>query len=301
MTEFPSRPIVVACPSFNETSGGTIVLHTLVQRLRELGADAYAMPWTKSYSAALPKWLRTAKRLNQWRKKRPFLTHPSMNIPIASPDIAREAIAVYPEIATGNPFGSPHVVRWLLHKPGYFGKDASLEEADLIFFYQHAFKENVPNIDPDNLLRVRWLRTDVYFDKGLARSGSCRMKRKGSLKGPNAVPSPDSSFALDGLSHEEIAKVFNETEVFYCHDAYTLYLGYAALCGCIPVVVPEQGVSSEAWRSKYAFKSGIAYGEEELEWAKATRNQLLDTIANQQLEESRNVVQFVEKLYDKFG
>ena len=299
--KLPSNPIVVACPSFDETSGGAIVLHMLVHRLRELGAEAYAFPWTKTYPASMPSWLRLAKTLNRRRKKKPFQTHPSMNVPIAPPEITREAIAVYPEIVTGNPLGAQKVVRWLLHKPGFFGKGDDLSSGDLIFFYQEAFANGLADIDRENLLRVRWIRSDVYFDKGHTRSGSCRMKRKGSLKGTNAVPSPDLAIPLDGLTHVEIAKIFNETEVFYCHDPYTMYFYYAALCGCVPVVLPEENLTRDAWRSSYALKSGVAYGEDELNWAKQTRNELLASVERQQFEETLSVAQFLRKLREGFG
>lgn len=299
--QLPTRPIVVACPKFRETSGGAIVLHMLVHRLRELGAEAYALPVEGKYPKTLPTWLRLVKSLNKQRRRGRFKTHPSMDVPLATPEIAAQAIAVYPEIVSGNPFGSPHVVRWLLHKPGYFKSGVDLSGSDLIFFYQEAFAEGVPWIDPDNLLRVRWIRDDVYFDRGLPRSGSCRMKRKGSLKGTNAVPEPDTAIPLDGRSHEEIADVFNRTEVFFCHDPYTMYVYYAALCGCVPVVLPEPELDRDTWRSAFELKFGVAYGEDEIGWARETRDRLISDMKHAQEDELGNVGEFLEKIRSKFG
>jgi hypothetical protein len=273
----------------------------LVHRLRELGAEAYAFPMEGIYPNTMPRWLRMVKSLNRRRRRGSFKTHPSMDVPLAKYEIASESIAVYPEIVSGNLFGSPHVVRWLLHKPGFFNSEIDLSDSDLIFFFQEAFAEGIPGVDPDNLLRVRWIRDDVYFDRGLPREGSCRMKRKGSLKGTNAVPEPDAAIPLDGLSHEEIAGIFNRTEIFYCHDPYTMYVYYAALCGCVPVVLPEPGLKRDAWRSAFELKSGVAYGEDEIDWARETRDRLIAEMKRAQKDELRNVGKFLEKLCSEFG
>lgn len=192
----PSHPIVVHCPSFEENSGGAIVLHYLVDRLRAYGVEAYAWPLVKhnnhdadikQYGADIPGWWRKLRILNQKRRrirkeKRAeynFVTHPSMNVPVASESILRRSIAVYPEIVSGNPLGAPYIVRWLLHRPDFFGAGLDLDLNEIVFYYQKAFKEGVPWVDPDNMLCIRWIRDDVYYDRKLGgRSGSCRMIRK---------------------------------------------------------------------------------------------------------------------------
>ncbi len=302
--ERPTRPILVVCPDFDEHSGGAIALHMLVHKLREQGVEAFAIPIPpKTYPKSMPIWLRWVKKLNQKRRKRRhrFLTHPTMNVPVGNASMAKTAIVVYPETIRGNPFGAPRVVRWLLHKPDFFGVPFEVSKDDLVFFYQDAFREGLSEIDDDNLLMVRWLRTDIYSNTGGTRSGSCRMKRKGSLVGMNAVPDIDESIPLDGLSHEQIADSFNKTDIFFCHDAYTIYLYYAALCGCVPVVVPENGTNGYDWRKNYALKWGVAYGCEEIEWAKKTRERLLQSVSEQQKSELIYLNRFLQKLYRRFG
>ena len=98
------------------------------------------------------------------------------------------------------------------------------------------------------------------------------------------------------MSHEETADVFNTTATFYCHDLYTLYAYYAALCGCTPVIVPRPGLSSEEWRASFELKHGVAYGVDEIEWANETRDQLLADLAASKTKELKDVADFAAKL-----
>jgi hypothetical protein len=231
-----------------------------------------------------------------------LLTHPSMDVPVAPARLLRKAVAVYPEIVSGNPLGAPHVVRWLLNRPGFFGHPVDFGPNELMFFYQEAFRADLPGIDPDNLLRVRWLRTDIYTDRGLpGRQGACRMIRKGARTGLAAVPENDPAIRLDGKSHSQIADIFNRTDVFYCHDPYTMYCYYAALCGCVPVVLPQPGLNANDWRAAFEMKRGVAYGEEEVNWAAATRADLLADMQAAIATEDSNVLAFAQKVRAAFG
>ena len=302
------KPIVVNTSPFDETSGGSIVLHYLVDRLRNIGIDAYVYPTL--YLDEYPKWPRLAPKtrltifLRNFVRRRMmikrFRTHPSMNTPIAPKRILRDSIAVYPETISGNPLNANHVVRWLLHKPGFFKKDVFFGSDELTYFYQQAFRDGHEWVDPDNLLRVRWVRDDIYFDKGLTeRKGACRLIRKGTITGSTA-PEDDDAIIVDAMSHEEKAEIFNHCKFFYCHDPYTMYCYYAALCGCTPIVVPQPNLSREDWRSTYPFKHGIAYGIEEAQWASDTRDELLKEFAAQKKLEDEILKNFVKKLDAKF-
>jgi hypothetical protein len=302
------KPIVVNAPSFDETGGGSIALHYLVDRLRNIGLDAYVYPIL--FLDEYPKWpgLRPAARLmiflRNLRRRMMltmrFRTHPSMDTPIASKKMLRNSVAVYPEIVSGNPLRAKYVVRWLLHRPGFLKKNVIFGSDEFTFFFQDAFREGHEWVDPDNLLRVRWVRDDIYFNRGFPeRSGACRLIRKGKLSG-SLAPAEDDAIIIDDMSHEEKAEIFNRCKFLYCHDPYTMYCLYAALCGCIPVVIPQPDLSKEDWRSTYPFKHGIAYGIEEAQWAADTRNELLEELAAQQSLEDEMLRNFASKLEAKF-
>lgn len=302
------KPIVINTPTFDEKNGGAIALHYLVDRLRNMGIDAYVYPMF--ILDKYPKWTRLELRtrlkifcrnsLRRINRIKPFRTHPSMNTPVASKTILADSITVYPEIVSGNPLKARHVVRWLLHKPGFFRKDIYFGANELTFFYQDAFRAGYDWVDPDNLLRLRWIRDDIYFDKGNAkRQGACRLIRKGQATAAE-VPGDDDAIVIDGMSHEETAEIFNSCKYLYCHDPYTMYSLYAAVCGCIPIVIPEPGLSRVEWRATYPFKHGIAYGMEEAGWAAETRDGLLKELAAQQLLEDEMLRSFVKKIDDKY-
>ena len=303
------KQIVVQTPSFDETSGGAIVLHYLVDRLRNLGFDAYVYPIL--VLEEYPEWpdLSPVRRIITFIKNikrrlvlvKKFAQSPSMDTPLASKDILRDAVIVYPEIISGNPLNSNYVVRWLLHKPGFFNKHVVFERDELTFFFQHDFRDGCEWVDPENMLSISWVRDDVYFNQGLTkRSGACRLIRKGNFPGLE-VPDDDEAIILDGMSHIEMAQIFNRTKFLFCHDPYTMYCYYAVLCGCVPIIVPYDGLSKEEWRSTALFKYGIAYGLDEAEWAEKTRSKLIDEFSELKSTEDEMIKKFLEKISSHFS
>lgn len=298
-----SRPIVVQTTNFNENSGGSIVLHYLVHSLRKLGVEAYVSPNLKEKSIFYPTLIKSIHdkiQYNNFKKKTPSFK--TMDTPIAPKNIISESIIIYPEIVRGNPLQSNRVVRWLLNKPGFFnGVTYEHNPKEEVFFYQYAFIDGLREIPKDNLLQVRWLRDDIYKNRNTSnRAGSCRMIRKGRKLSGIKIPTKDNAIRLDGKSHIEIAEIFNKTEIFFCHDPYTMYCYYAARCGCVPVVVPQMGLSRKKWRDGFEIKNGVAYGEDEIDWAKATRSALMSDMKNAKLEETKQLKVFLSKIRCRF-
>lgn len=310
-------PIVIWASDFDENSGGSIVLHTLAHRLRQAGQDAFVWNARSQKIAMRRRKLGTRLfALYQWNRRRrarrrgddeqrysgKVVCHPTMPVPTYETPWKTNCIAVYPEIIAGNPLGADHVVRWLLHRPGFHASNVSFGADELTFFYQPAFAEGLGNVPAENLLQVRWLRTDVYQDLRLAeRQGTCRMVRKGGDTFTPEIAMGDAAPLLDGLKHEEIAEVFNRCTYFYSHDPYTMYLYYAALCGCIPVVVPQPGLEAETWRAGFELKRGVAYGDREIPFAVETREGLLEDMAAAQAREMHGVCDFIRKIKLQYG
>jgi hypothetical protein len=303
------KQIVVQAPSFDETSGGAIVLHYLVDRLRSLGFDAYVYPilgldeypeWPDfSPVKRIVTFIKNTKRRLVLIKK--FKQSPLMDTPLASKEILRDAVIVYPEIISGNPLNSKYVVRWLLHKPGFFYKHVVFGSDELTFFFQHDFRDGCEWVDPENMLNINWVRDDIYFNQGLTkRTGACRLIRKGNFSGLEEGYD-DEAIILDGMSHLEMAQIFNRTKFLFCHDPYTMYCYYAVLCGCVPIIVPFDGLSKEDWRSTALFKHGIAYGMDEAEWAEKTRGKLIDEFSAIQSMEDEMIKRFAEKISSRFS
>lgn len=302
------KKIIISAPSFNEDSGGIIVLHYLVHRLRKLGVDAYIYPmlaledypiWRnglrRQFLLALFKNI--ARRILLHRR---FKMCSEMDTPVASKRWLQNSVIVYPEITSGNPLKSKNVVRWLLNKPGFFNQSAVFGEDELTFFYQHDFRENCDWVDPDNMLTLSWVRDDIYFDQGLKdRRGACRLLRKGSFLSSQQSPN-DDAIIIDGMTHQEKAQIFNKTKYLFCHDAHTMYLYYAALCGCIPIIIPAEGTSGDQIKATAMFKNGIAYNLDEVDFAARTRNELFSEFSDLQSAEDEMILRFVEKIKHHF-
>ena len=284
---------VIWAPSFDNNCGGVILLHLLCQRLNELGYEAQVRPGKRRSN-----WLTLDPRrlvdevIYFVRGLRKFSTGPFGNRLASRADLG-DAIVVYPETVAGNPLSAPHVVRWFLHRPGYHTGKTNYGRDELYFYIAAAF--NDPEINPywENKLVLQWVNP-VYSDPGdVTRHGSCYMMRHE----PNRVPSHNlqDSVCIDGLSHEEVAQIFKRTERFYSYDPYTFYLWYAAICGCIPIVVPLPGVSKGEWQVTEGDRLGLAYGEEDIEWAIATRDKLLRKLDEKRAAEDEMVKAFAEK------
>ena len=282
---------------YNENIGGVVVLHKLASMLREMGHVVFIWPEPKpsiNELKTLHGWVRLAK----WTKflvgnvlKRRDIISPYFIQTAKNKDI-NDAVVIYPEIVAGNPLNARCVIRWLLNKPGVMSGVKEFGSEDLFFYYHKHFNDWQLNPHEDRHLNVLELKQDIYrkINEG-DRDGQCYMVRKGKNRslGYHDV----SAFKVDDLSHEELAKVFNEYKYFICYDLYTMYCRYAVMCGCIPVVVPQEGLSKEEWRPEVENRYGIAYGWEGVPWAVETRGKLLDNLAEAETRGVDSIKRFV--------
>jgi len=273
---------IIWTPVYRDNSGGIIVLHKLASILREMGHVALIWPQPK------PSWnqlgtLRGWVKLAKWTK---FLAGNSLKsrdisspykLQVAKNQDLEDAIVIYPEIVAGNPLKVNRVVRWLLNKPGAISGKIDFGKQDLFFYYHKHFNDWQINPHEDRHLNVLELMSDVYrkINDG-EREGQCYMIRKGRNR---VLDYHDiGSTKVDGLSHQQLAKIFNECKYFVCYDLYTMYCRYAAMCGCVPIVVPQEGLSKEEWRPEVENRYGIAYGWGDISWAVETRSKLLESL-----------------------
>jgi hypothetical protein len=265
----------------------------LCHRLNEAGETAALWP-----SARPRVRLRSPLTILRWfkhaltRRERGFSRGPFPNR-LARPRDIEAAIVVYPEIVDGNPLAGKRVVRWFLHKPGYLTGSVNYGKDDLFFYFIESF--NDPSINPHsaNRLALRWIH-DAYFDRGtMRREASCYLLRKGA--GRPLVHDLTGSIQIDSLSHQEKAEQFNTKRRFYSYDLYTMYSVYAALCGCISIVVPEPGLSRDDWLRDELLCNGVAYGEEDIPRALATRDALISQLTGGRADEDRMLADFIAK------
>jgi hypothetical protein len=293
------RKFIIFAYPFDETSGGAIALHLLCRRLNEIGETA--LLWDSARPSPGEGWRARAvyRRLRYALRnaRRPFAN--AFGCPMARAADLPGAILVYPEVVEGNPLGGAHVVRWLLHRPGFHTGQAVFGPDDLFFFYQEAFNDPRYNKDRCNRLTLTSVNEVYRCRNSGERSGSAYLLRKG--KGRPLVHDPADAILVDALSHAEKAEVFNQVRILYSYDLYTLYSIYAALCGCISVVVPQPGLPKEKWIPDERDRYGMAYGEEEIDWAIATRDKLVARLASVEAEQEGMLRSFVVKCVAAFG
>ena len=189
--------------------------------------------------------------------------------------------------------GGRHVVRWLLHRPGFHTGVIDYGPDDLFFAYQPVFNDSAVTRGQSNVLTITYVLDRIYRQVNFgARSGSCTILRKG--KGRPMVHDLAGSIVVDDLSHEEIARVFNAVEVCWSYDLYTMYAVYAALCGCKVITVPEPGVPKEVWQPVPELRYGIAYGADDLAEAERTRPLLAAYFQGKQAENAARVREFAD-------
>lgn len=294
---------IIVTPGYDDNAGGIVVLHQLCDRLNHLGYKAYLWPFFKP-ALVFPHPFKTIYLFFRYFRKSikyGFKKNPKLNTPTASYQDLKDAVVVYPEVIVGDPLKAKNVVRWLLHKPGFNnGGKIDFGLNDLFFYYDKAFDDSRYNKFPENHLHIVSQRSDVYnVTNNSTRKGSCYLLRKGYKR--ELVHDITATRLVDGLSHEETAIVFNEVEYCISYDTHTMYNVYAVMCGCIPIVVPEEGVSKEQWQPNEENRYGIAYGFDDIEYALQTRSMLLQYIEKQERQSNESVRYFVEKCKSYFN
>ncbi|MDZ7952158.1 glycosyltransferase [Nostoc sp. DedQUE09] len=198
-------------------------------------------------------------------------------------DLNENTIVVYPEIILGNPLNAKYVVRWILCELGIhcpsdiyttWGKDD--------FVYHYCTYNPQKDVRHYNLLSPLYT-SPALKNHGKSRDGYCHIIRKGhKFHKPLKYIHPSNSLFLDdNLSQEILIEIFNRKEYLISYDPYSYICVMAALCGCIPIIVPITGTTKEEWfkslstsvileQSGQCELKGIAYGFEEVEYARNT-------------------------------
>lgn len=300
--------------------GGAIVLHALCKYLSDLGCD------TKIFYCGLT-YYNKEKPLQFWAKwlvdtaidtAKLFLSRFIKNERIFSgyihppvrgcrrkylPWVDDDTIVVYPESIFGNFLHAKNVVRWLLYHNQFQENSAeAFGENDLFICYREVF--NDPKLNPScRKVTISYFDLETYrqFHFG-ERKGKCYVIRKGHDR-PD-LPKEFDGIIVDKLSEKEKVNVFNHCEYCICYDTQTAYSSIAALCGCISVIVPEEGKTIEDYLSADEESFGVALGfsEEEISYAIQTRHKVKEEFEaeNQKSkEEAREFLRICESYFEK--
>lgn len=259
----------------NNASGGILALHKLAHLLGNFEENSYITVPTYADSSA--KYLPYEEVLKLDFNKTMF---------------------IYPEVIVGNPYNAPNVTRWVLNTPGVMGGDGVFNDSDLIYKYWNYFKA------PDESkvlgeLRCFDLKLNQFTNKNFPRTGECFLIKKGSrMKEIINQHSPDALSLDNYVNDEYLSYVFNLKEKFISYDVMTYHSIQAALCGCISVVIPDPGVSKKEWMDKCPLnKYGVAYGLEDVNWAKSTLSLVRNHLLNLEQESFTLIKNYISKCY----
>lgn len=262
---------VIWSPPFSINSGGILCLHYLCHLLNKLYFDAYIY----------------------YRNNTSYVNHYGLDINIWPNNhiLDDKTIVIYPEIVDNNPLNGKNIVRWLLHKPGFWTGRVNYGSDDLIVAYGKHMGGGLYTITDQQLLNIVYIMNNIYSNLDLPRKNVCFSVRKCKKYSKSH---PENSICIDGKSHEEINHIFNICHTFISYDTYSYYSVYASLCGCDSVIIPEHGVSKEQWRPDIKDTYGLAYGFDDIEYARSTRNLLIDDINNRKKNDMNTVKKFTE-------
>jgi hypothetical protein len=288
---------VIVSPPYHPNNGGSMVLYYLCKLLNDQGhkAKIFLQFSTKDFTINFRYFLRLLKfkilsiivkkvKSYKWMI---YKQSPIKASTLLIPVINKRTIVIYPEIISGNPLKAFNVVRWLLYKPGFFTGKINFGKNDLFFCYDELYNDEMLN-PSKNTMKIIYFK-EIYKQTNFEpRRGKCYIIRKG--KGRNDLPNTFDGPIIDKLSDEEIVEIFNKCEYCISYDQHTMYTSYAAICGCIPIIIPIDGVK-EKRQSNY----GHAYGfdTEEIQHAKETRTDLVMELKRMEMENVNQIKNFV--------
>lgn len=311
---------VIVTPSCD--NGGCLVLHALCKYLTDLGECArvfYFDNYKYDESKRLQFWIHwllyqikvTIKQIVVFflgeKSKRFFIHVPKCKYRRKIlPFVDDNTVVVYNEKVFGNPLHAKNIVRWLLLYNAYYKQEGDkrigYDKNDLFFAYREVFNDYTLNPEK-RLLSVSYFDLDLYKRTNYGdRSGKCYILRKGAWR--SDVPKNIDGIVIDDLPEKEKVEVFNKCEYCISYDTQTSYSQIAAMCGCISIVVPEEGKCKEDYRSNYDNDYGEAFGfsKEEINYAKKTAPYIIEnykSINEKSIENVRNFIYYVNKYFHK--
>lgn len=304
-------------------SGGNLVLSQLCSLLREKGYDARIFP-TRSYTQQgrsmlvwWKEWIWYILNVGWYRLLKIVISNPTTKYMKGDKDFfynpvdgtkiqiwpffnKEKTIVVYNEGFWGNFLKAKHVVRWLL-SDGYEENRKVFDPNDLVLAFRQIFNDY--RVNPTcKVVTISCFNHQLYRQyNNNERKGNCYIVKKGNKR--LDLPKQFDGPIVDGKSEKEIVEIFNNCKYCYSYDVQTMYSIIAAVCGCISIVVPEDGKKrSDYLKPDDGCGYGIAYGDslDEIQYAIETRDQLLKSIDFTDSNE-QNINKFIKyiEIFDK--
>lgn len=278
MERFNINYLIYEPYGFNNKIGGIVALHNLAKELSDLNKNCYII---------------TPLHNGQYNYNHIPTTTPIDYDP-------NNTLVIYPEIIKDNPLKATNVVRWLLNnQTNYYSK------SDIIFKYLNYFT-NLEGYKIEGILNTFDPYLDIFNNKNLPREGYCYTLKGKDFKTNKSKPfiHKENDLCIDTIEYGEnfknLISIFNQKEYFITYQTATFLSLIAALCGCIPICVPELDLTEEDFRKKIPNqKYGVAYGINNIPYAKKTLNKVKPHLLSQVKESKQTVINFCDKVENK--
>lgn len=215
-------------------------------------------------------------------------------------DYEPSTTVIFPSFNWRNNTEIKNVARWAL----YHIDESSIinvDETDEIFNFGTF---NIPIEKEVRKLTVFDYKKETYFNKGMKRKNKyCHILLKNNPPFAHEMIGYFDSFNLDDYKSrgcfDYLAEKFNEYEYFLTFDDKTFLTTAAALCGCIPIILKKNDINPIDYRNDNPIQAvGVAYGMNDLEWAKKTINFVpnhIDSLIRQDNKTIDNFISFWRK------
>jgi hypothetical protein len=298
---------IIFAPTYNENIGGVVLLHKLCHLLNENKSQSFLFPFFASSQKYLEEDSIDLSYLENILETSSdsLMTNPKFNTPILEniellKNLDSWAV-IYPEIVAKNPMKAKNVIRWLLHYPGFHTGKVEYGANELYFKGHQQMHDSECTFDGSTTSKVPLYI--IHYPLDLYNLDNTASQRLGIAyciykgKGRKIDPSLENAILIDGKPHTEIAKIFKKVTLFVSYDLHTAYSTFATLCGCISVVIPEDGLSEESWRADPATRYGIAYGFDKVEQVSRTTHLVLEHTLEEERNETKKIENFINEIH----
>ncbi len=219
---------LIVSPSFTHRSAGVRALYRLCHHLNSAGYPSAVIPIPNGSIADYSPW---------------FVYGYEGEI--------NNAVVIYPEIISGNPYEATNVVRWVLNEPGLLGGDKYYADNEIVFVYDPQKIEIVNTaiktaIGSERVLWVGVVDPDIiYPDSKVEKKFDCSFFNKGYSISLQFPLDPSSGIKrIEDLTTDPVSlgNVLRQTRTLYSYDHYSNILREAAICGCEVRVIDSKGV-----------------------------------------------------------
>ena len=245
--------VIVSHDTYRKTNGGLTVLLTLAKKIYERGHDS--------------KVYLTQK---QGYENNTYFTRYH-----ESDSVDDDTTVIYIDIPVGNILNAKRVVRYITYGSHWY-PEYTINE---MTYYHAPFCKNNParkrlcilHLDKcvKNLNLPRIYKSCYVIKKGYRLPGV-----RNTLRTDNVWTQNHGFHVHHDISLEEMVKVLNQTEYFFCYDPCSFLIIMALICGCVVVQHPVDNYTEEEWRYMIGIGNipGIAYGLGQLSDAIQTRH-----------------------------